>query len=66
MDKSGCCWHVVEEYRVINNRPVKVFVEEEDLGFYDEKSNESIVKITTKRLVKGKWQIKVRYIKTGD
>jgi hypothetical protein len=57
-DKSGCCWHVTEEYSVINNRPVKVFVEEEDATGADETK----VKITTKRLVKGKWQTKVKYV----
>jgi hypothetical protein len=58
-DKSGCCWHVVEEYAVVNNRPVKVFVEEEDATIADEKK----VKITTKKLVKGKWQTKVKFVK---
>lgn len=58
-DKSGCCWHVMEEYAVVNNRPVKVFVEEEDATGADDTK----VKITTKRLVKGKWQTKVRYVK---
>ncbi|MBX7174117.1 MAG: hypothetical protein K1X72_24305 [Pyrinomonadaceae bacterium] len=58
-DKSGCCWHVTEEYSVVNNRPVKVFVEEEDATIPDETK----VKITTKTLVKGKWQTKVKYVK---
>jgi hypothetical protein len=58
-DKSGCCWHVTEEYSVVNNRPVKVFVEEEDATIADEKK----VKITTKNLVKGKWQTKVKFVK---
>lgn len=61
-DKSGCCWHVTEEYSVVNNRPVKVFVEEEDATMSDEK-NADKVKITTKRLVNGKWQTKVKYVK---
>lgn len=58
-DKSGCCWHVTEEYSVVNNRPVKTFVEEEDATIPDETK----VKITTKTLVKGKWQTKVKYVK---
>ncbi len=61
-DKSGCCWHVTEEYAVVNNRPVKVFVEEEDATIADEKK----VKITTKRLVKGKWQTKVKFVKREE
>ena len=61
-DKSGCCWHVTEEYSVVNNRPVKTFVEEEDATIPDEKK----VKITTKTLVKGKWQTKVKYVKREE
>lgn len=61
-DKSGCCWHVTEEYSVIGGRPVKTFVEEEDARLTDEK-NADKVKITIKRLVKGKWQTKVKYVK---
>ena len=60
--KSGCCWHVTEEYSVVNNRPVKTFVEEEDATIPDEKK----VKITTKTLVKGKWQTKVKYVKREE
>ncbi len=58
-DKSGCCWHVTEEYSVVNNRPVKTFVEEEDATIPDETK----VKITTKTLVKGKWLTKIKYVK---
>ena len=61
-DKSGCCWHVTEEYSVVNNRPVKTFVEEEDATIADEKK----VKITTKKLVNGKWQSKVKYVKREE
>ena len=61
-DKSGCCWHVTEEYSVVNNRPVKTFVEEEDATIADEKK----VKVTTKTLVKGKWQSKVKYVKREE
>ncbi len=61
-DKSGCCWHVTEEYAVVNNRPVKIFVQEEDATIADEKK----VKITTKNLVKGKWQTKVKFIKRDE
>lgn len=58
-DKSGCCWHVREEYSVVRNRPVKVFVEEEDATIPDETK----VKITTKALVNGKWKTSVKYVK---
>lgn len=58
-DKSGCCWHVTEEYSVVKGRPVKIFIEEEDATI----SDETKVKITTKRLVKGKWQTTVKFVK---
>jgi uncharacterized protein YxeA len=58
-DKSGCCWHITERYSVINNKPVKIFEEVEDATITDE----SKVKITTKTLVKGKWQTKVKFVK---
>jgi hypothetical protein len=61
-DKSGCCWHITERYSVIKNRPVKIFIEEEDATLPDE----SKVKITTKRLVNGKWQTKVKYVKNKE
>jgi len=61
-DKSGCCWHVTEEYSVVNNRPVKVFIEEEDATIPDNTK----VKVTTKTLVKGKWQTKVKYVKREE
>jgi hypothetical protein len=60
--KSGCCWHITEEYAVVNNRPVKVFEEVEDATIADEKK----VKITTKNLVKGKWQTKVKFVKREE
>jgi hypothetical protein len=58
-DKSGCCLHYTDEYSVVNNRPVKVFAEEEDATIPDDTK----VKITTKKLVNGKWQTKVKYVK---
>jgi hypothetical protein len=61
-DKSGCCLHYVEEYSIVNNRPVKIFVEEEDATIPDETK----VKVTTKTLVKGKWQKRVRYVKRQE
>lgn len=58
-DKSGCCWHITERYRVVNDRPVKVFEEVEDATIPDEKK----VKITTKTLLNGKWRTSVKYVK---
>lgn len=56
--KSGCCWHMTREYRVVNNRPKKVFEEVEDATIADEKK----VKITVKRLVNGRWRTTVKYV----
>lgn len=59
-DKDGCCWHITERYKVVNDRPVKVFEEVEDAT----NPNSSRVKVTTKTLVSGKWKTSVRYEKT--
>ena len=61
-NKSGCCFHTTEEYSVVNNRPKLVFSMEEDATIKDEKK----VKLTTKTLVKGKWQTKVKYVKREE
>lgn len=51
--KSGCCMHEVQEYRVINNRPVMVF------RAYEDAMDEEYVVTTEKRLVKGRWRTSV-------
>lgn len=58
-DKDGCCWHITERYRVVNNRPVKVFEMVEDATIKDETK----VKVTTKTLVGGRWKTSVRYVR---
>lgn len=60
--KSGCCWHIAEEYKIVNDRPVKIFEEIEDatLPAGDK------VKITTRRLVKGRWKTTVKYVKHSE
>jgi hypothetical protein len=58
--KSGCCWHQTEGYKVIRNRPVKVYELTEDAT-----GGES-VKITTKKLIKGKWRTWVKRKKVED
>ena len=55
--KSGCCWHQTEEFAVVNNRPKKVYEWTQDATIADENK----VKITTKRLIKGKWRTTVKY-----
>jgi hypothetical protein len=59
--KSGCCWHKMERYKVVSNRPVKVFEEVEDAT----SAEGDRVKITTKRRVNGQWKTTVKYEKRG-
>ena len=58
LSKSGCCLHTTEEVVVVNNRPKKILEIEEDATIADEKR----VKITTKRLVGGRWRTTVKYV----
>jgi hypothetical protein len=56
--KSGCCLHMTEEFVVVNNRPKKVLEIVEDATIADEKR----VKITTRRLVSGRWRTTTKYV----
>jgi hypothetical protein len=56
--KSGCCLHMTEQFVVVNNRPKKVFEITEDATIPDQKR----VKITTKRLVRGRWRTTTKYV----
>lgn len=49
--KSGCCWHETTRYKMVGNRPVKIYVFTEDATGGDDK-----VRLTTRRLVNGKWR----------
>lgn len=60
--KSGCCWHQAEGFSVVGNRPKKVFEETEDATIADEKK----VKITTRKLVGGRWRATVKYVKREE
>jgi hypothetical protein len=55
--KSGCCYHVTAEFSVVRNSPRKVFEVIEDATIPDEKK----VKVTTRKLVNGRWRTKVKY-----
>jgi hypothetical protein len=61
-DKSGCCWHITERYDIAGGRPRKIFEEVEDASIPDEER----VKITTKKLVGGKWRTSVKYVKREE
>ncbi|MBV9243097.1 MAG: hypothetical protein JO314_13950 [Acidobacteria bacterium] len=58
-DKDGCCLHYTERYKVVGDRPVKVWEEIEDATIQDETK----VKVTTKTLVNGRWSTSVKYVK---
>lgn len=58
-DKSGCCWHITERYDVVAGKPRKIFEEVEDATIGDENR----VKVTTKKLIAGKWRTTVKYVK---
>lgn len=58
-DKSGCCWHITEEFSVVANRPKKIFEEVEDATIADETK----VRITTKKFAGGNWRTTVKYVK---
>jgi hypothetical protein len=58
LSKSGCCLHTIEEFAVVNNQPKKVLEIVEDATIADEKR----VKITTRRLVNGRWRRTVKYV----
>jgi hypothetical protein len=62
--KGGCCMHRTEEFRVINNRLVKVFEIYEEIEFWKENVNRR--RIETSRLVRGRWQTRVRYEKIKE
>jgi hypothetical protein len=50
--KSGCCFHQIEGYKVINNKPVKVYENTDELTC--DGSSDQIV--TTRKLINGKWR----------
>lgn len=55
--KSGCCWHITKTYAVSHNAPQKIKEEVWDATIGDR----SKTKITTKKLVNGKWKTTVRW-----
>ncbi|MDQ1805139.1 FG-GAP repeat protein [Chryseobacterium sp. CKR4-1] len=53
--KSGCCWHLTTEYRVLPGKGLdKVFELEEDA------MNDESVKVTRREKIKNKWIIKTK------
>lgn len=58
--KSGCCWHQTERYKIVSNKPKKVYVLTEDVM----NSGENEVTTTETLMPNGKWKktIKTRKI----
>jgi hypothetical protein len=56
--------HRTEEFRVVNNRLVKVFEIYEEVEVWKENVNR--VRIETSRRVKGRWHTRVRYEKLKE
>ena len=55
LSKSGCCYHIAEEYQVIPKKglvKVKEFIEDATLEYPD---GEKRVTVTERHLIKGKW-----------
>jgi hypothetical protein len=52
--KSGCCWHISEEFEVVRGEPVSV------ARLVEDATSGTQVEITEERLVGGKWQTKTR------
>ena len=61
-DKSGCCYHIAEEFIVVNNKPFKVRSVEEDAAPADDRGT----KITTKTWKNGKWKTVVTHGKREE
>ena len=60
--KSGCCWHQTTRYKVINNRPKKVYVFTEDASG----DSENMKLITETLLPSGKWKKTTKKVKIKD
>ena len=60
--KSGCCYHETEMYQIINSKPILVekIIDDATAG------RGGIGKITTKKLINGKWVTRVRKEKLNE
>lgn len=60
--KSGCCWHQTTRYKVVNNRPKKVYVFTEDaMG-----GGENMKLITETLQPNGKWKKRTKTVKMDE
>lgn len=63
--KSGCCWHQTEGFSVVNGKPLKTYELIED-ATVDNGTNGEKVKITTRKLINGKWRTWIKHVKTEN
>jgi hypothetical protein len=59
--KSGCCWHQTQGFDVHNGRPRKVYE-----YTADDTGDLITVKLTTRKLINGKWRTWTKHAKTSE
>lgn len=59
--KSGCCWHETTRYKIINNKPKKIYVFTEDAM-----GGENVTLTTETLLPNGKWKKRTKIEKIED
>ncbi len=63
--KSGCCWHQTEGFSVVNGKPLKTYELTEDATMGNGTNGEK-VKITTRKLINGKWRTWIKHVKAEN
>lgn len=61
LTKSGCCWHQTTRYKIVNNKPKKVYVFTEEML-----SSEETTLTTETLLPNGKWKKQTKIEKRND
>lgn len=59
--KSGCCWHQTTRYKIVNNKPKKIYVFTEEML-----SSEETTSTTETLLPNGKWKKRTKIEKRND
>lgn len=63
--KSGCCWHQTQGFDVYRGRPRKTYELTEDATYHEGVVDERGVRITTSKLIRGRWRTWVKYVKSS-
>lgn len=61
LNKSGCCWHQTTRYKIVNNKPKKVYVFTEDAM-----SDGNVTATTETLLPNGKWKKRTKIEKRNE